>query len=230
VGDPIAIWAVLPIKAFDDAKQRLGALYDAEFRRRLMMTMVEDVLEALSKARRLAGIIVVTNDPQARALAAGWGARTTDRGAAGGHSAAVKGGASLILEQGLGGMLAVPGDVPGVTADEIDSLIGCHASGRGFSIVPSHDRRGSNGIVATPPDLVALAYGDDSFEPHLAAACALDITPTVVQLEGLGLDIDYPEDLAMLRAKPWRTRTHRFLTTAPGLPFRHPVQKTHSLA
>lgn len=210
------IWAVLPIKKFDGAKQRLSSAYDAAFRRRLMMTMVEDVCAALSKSRHLAGIVVVTEDPQALSVAAHWRALTTDRGADGGHTSAVKGGAAFILERELGGMLALPGDVPGVTAEEIDRLIAGHPPGRAFSICPSHDRRGSNGIVATPADLVPLAYGDDSFLPHLDAARARGLSPRIVELEGLGLDIDHPEDIAALLEKPWQTRTHAFLRGAAG--------------
>ena len=51
-------------------------------------------------------------------------------------------------------------------------------------------------------------FGDDSFLPHLAAARAMGIEPTIVKLPGIGLDIDQPEDVqALLRAAP-RMATH----------------------
>jgi 2-phospho-L-lactate guanylyltransferase len=210
-----SIWAVLPVKSFLDAKQRLASAYDPRFRRTLMIAMVQDVLQALSQARSLSGTIVVTIDDEARELARSWGALVTQRGATGGHTAAVNGGISLIKDENLGGVLALPGDVPGVTGNEIDILVERHAKGPAFTISPSHDRRGSNGIVATPPDLVPLAYGDDSFLPHLATARARGIEPTIVELAGFGMDVDYPEDLDMLAAKPGPTRTHAFLAASP---------------
>jgi 2-phospho-L-lactate guanylyltransferase len=53
-----------------------------------------------------------------------------------------------------------------------------------------------------------LRFGDDSFFPHLAAARAMGIEPTIVKLAGIGLDIDQPDDVhALLRATP-RMGTH----------------------
>jgi 2-phospho-L-lactate/phosphoenolpyruvate guanylyltransferase len=58
-----------------------------------------------------------------------------------------------------------------------------------------------------------LRFGDDSFLPHLAAARALGIEPTIVKLPGIGLDIDQPRDLqAFRRATPhMATRTAAML-------------------
>ena len=55
----------------------------------------------------------------------------------------------------------------------------------------------------SPPLVMPLRFGDDSFLPHLAAARGLGIEPTIVELPGIGLDIDQPEDVqALLRATP----------------------------
>jgi 2-phospho-L-lactate guanylyltransferase len=213
------IWAVLPIKDLNSAKGRLSAAFPPAFRRDLMIAMVEDVLSALAGAERLQEIVVVTIDPLAEAIGRRWGARISHRSATQGHTAAVMGGAALILEEGVGGMLALPGDVPGVTAAEVDRLIEEHhlslhrGGSRAFTIAPAHDRKGSNGIVVTPPDLVPLSYGDDSYLPHLHRARDAGVSPTIVELEGLALDIDHPHDLMCFSAKPWRTRTHNFLHT-----------------
>ena len=68
-----------------------------------------------------------------------------------------------------------------------------------FTIVPAHDERGSNAVLCSPPLVMPLRFGDDSFFPHLAAARALGIEPTIVKLPGIGLDIDQPVDLEALR-------------------------------
>ena len=63
------IWAVVPIKELDGAKQRLAPLLSPAQRRALIEVMMGEVLEAVAAANSLAGIIVVTVDPQATALA-----------------------------------------------------------------------------------------------------------------------------------------------------------------
>ena len=205
------IWAVIPVKGFDRAKSRLGGVFSTTFRQRLAAVMVEDVLTALSGAAGLGGILVVTEDAAAGALARRYGAAVSAEGAADGHTGAVLAGGRWLRKRGCGGMLSLPGDVPGVTAREIDMLLGRHADSAGFTIVPAHDRRGSNAVVASPPEIVPLAYGNDSFLPHLAAARAAGVEPLVVELAGIGLDVDGPEDLFSLMAQGWPTRTQAFL-------------------
>jgi 2-phospho-L-lactate guanylyltransferase len=83
-----------------------------------------------------------------------------------------------------------------------------------MTIVPAHDRRGSNCIAVSPPGLIPFSFGNDSFQPHLAAARGRGIEPKIVDLPGIGLDIDTPDDLRQLIARGGRTRTHIYLETS----------------
>lgn len=214
---PGEIRAVVPVKELAGAKQRLSGMFPPEFRRGLVATMLEDVLDALSQSARLAGVLVVTVDPVLEELARRFGARVLAEGAREGHTSAVTAGIRSLKPEGVAGMLTIPGDVPGVTAAEIDELLGAHEAAPAFTIVPAHDRRGSNAILASPPDLVPLAFGNDSFLPHLAAARQRGIEPTVIRFDGIGLDIDNPEDLLAFARRRWPTRTTDFLDRAGAL-------------
>jgi len=205
------IVAVVPVKAIDAAKSRLAPTYAPEFRRGLAQAMLEDVLAALAGAASLAGLVVVTVDPVARELAARCGARIVEDGARDGHTGAVMAAARRLAAEGCTGMLSVPGDIPLITPEEVWLLLAAHGEAPAFSIVPAHDRRGSNAIVMTPPDAVPLAFGDDSFLPHLAAARRLGLEPAILPLPGIGLDIDNDRDLALLMRTPSHTRTWSFL-------------------
>ncbi|MEJ0018593.1 MAG: hypothetical protein WDN25_18940 [Acetobacteraceae bacterium] len=91
-----------------------------------------------------------------------------------------------------------------MTAAEVASVLEARAAAPSVTIVPAHDRRGSNAVLCSPPLVMPLRFGDDSFVPHLAAARALGIEPTVVELPGIALDIDQPEDVrALLDAQPF---------------------------
>ena len=61
--------AVLPVKHFDDAKQRLDRALNAGTRRALAEAMVCDVLHALRRSTRIDAVIVVTGEHTAEALA-----------------------------------------------------------------------------------------------------------------------------------------------------------------
>jgi 2-phospho-L-lactate guanylyltransferase len=189
------LWAVVPVKERVSAKERLAPLLRPEVRQALALAMLEDVLAAVTGAPRIAGLMVVTVDAEAGRLAASYGGRVIEAGARDGHTGAVTAAARLLAAERCTGMLTLPGDIPLVTPAEIESVLAVHPPAPSFTIVPSHDERGSNAIACSPPDAVPLRFGDDSFYPHLQAAEACGIRPNVVHLPGIALDIDNPEDV-----------------------------------
>ncbi|MBN9461619.1 MAG: 2-phospho-L-lactate guanylyltransferase [Burkholderiales bacterium] len=205
------IWAVVPVKPFDQAKQRLSGLLPSVERRELAQAMLEDVLDSLARIDRLSGTMVVTTDAAAAGLACVRSCEVFDQEPGGGLAAAVTAAARWLARNGCRTMLALPGDVPGVTPRELDLLLARHAAGAGITLVPAHDRRGTNAVVMTPPDAVALAYGENSFERHLWSARCTGIEPAVLVLPGIAQDLDTPPDVAAFMRRPSPTRTWRRL-------------------
>jgi 2-phospho-L-lactate guanylyltransferase len=210
------IWAVVPIKELEGAKQRLAPLLSPAERRALIEVMMGEVLEAVAGARSLAGIVVVTVDPQATALAARLGARVVTDGARDGHTGSVTAGLRLLAREGRGGMITLPADIPAVTPQEIDLVVAAHLPAKSFTISPAHDDLGSNAVICSPPDSVPLRFGDNSYFPHLEAAERCGIEPTVIRQPGIAMDIDHPVDLAAFLRLPQSagTRTRAFLEEA----------------
>lgn len=192
-----SIWAAVPVKEFARAKQRLAPLLSEAQRQVLARAMLEDVLSALAAAP-LAGVMLNTLEPEAIALAPRYGARVVAADARSGHTGAVMAMATMLKSTGAEGMLTCPGDIPAITSDEVAAVVAAHPPPPSFTIVPAHDRRGSNAILLSPPDLMALHFGDDSFEPHLASARERGLYPNVIELPGIALDIDQPADARML--------------------------------
>jgi len=190
------VWAVVPVKDTTDAKQRLGDAVAPKLRRRLALAMLEDVLAALSASPGLAGLLLVTVDEAATALAERYRARVVIDAARDGQTGAVAAAARRLAREGKGAMLTIPGDVPLVTPGEIAQILAAHDRTPDFVIAPAHDERGSNAILCAPPDAVPLKFGDDSFLPHLEAARHAGLEPKILRLPGVGLDIDNPVDLA----------------------------------
>ncbi len=205
------MWAVLPAKNFEDAKTRLAEVLDADERRGLFQTMYEDVLASLCSVKGLQGVLVVTRDETAASLAKQYGADVLTEAENRGQTAAVEAAAAWLTAQGAEGMLAVPGDVPQVPAAEIEAVLAAHDRRRGMTIVPAQDERGSNCIACSPPDLISFHFGNDSFQPHLRAAEAAGVTPVILRLPGIGLDIDRPDDLAALVAATGESRAQTWL-------------------
>jgi 2-phospho-L-lactate guanylyltransferase len=219
------IWAIIPVKEFDGAKHRLSGLLSPHERLVLAATMLADVLDAVAGCRHLAGVMIVTIDPNATVLGQNIGARILTEGARDGHTGSVNAGRRVLAREGRSGMITLPGDIPATRAAEIDAVLSAHLAAPSFTISPAHDDLGSNAVVCSPPEQVALRFGDNSYFPHLDAARRQGIEPTVVRQPGIAMDIDHPADLALFLRLPQSqgTRT-RALLDKLGVPARLAAQ------
>jgi 2-phospho-L-lactate guanylyltransferase len=207
------IHAVVPVKDTRQAKQRLAGVLSGAQRQELALAMLEDVLAALARVDELAGILVVTADAAASAIAARYRAGVMDEGARDGHTGAVAAAVRRLVGDG---MLTVPGDIPLLEPDDVRRLVSVHReamrrSAHAFTIAPARDEQGSNAVLCSPVGAVPLRFGEDSFFPHLAVARSSGIEPEVVRVPRIALDIDTPQDLALLLGTPARTRAHALL-------------------
>ena len=209
--DRSGLWVVVPVRYLPDAKQRLAGVLSARERQELARAMLEDVLSALAAGAGLAGILLVTREPEARHLAGRYGARVLVEEANRGHTAASSLGARTLAHEGAPGMVQVPADIPLVTPDDIAALLRAHGEAPAVTLAPSRDERGTNAVACSPPDLLPLRFGDDSFFPHLQRARALGVEPQIVRRPGLALDVDTPADLAAFLAAPSATRAYAYL-------------------
>jgi 2-phospho-L-lactate/phosphoenolpyruvate guanylyltransferase len=190
--------AILPIKSFSQAKQRLRAeLSDAD-RRALVDAMFSDVLVALRRVPALEQIIVVSGDRVAQRIAQGYGTTVVADDERGHNTAAEKGIASAI-EDGIERVLLVPGDCPLMDPREIEELLAHPAGERSALIIPDRHGTGTNGLLLTPPDVLAPSFGPDSCRRHMADAAAAGVPAKVVEVRCLALDIDTPDDLDALQ-------------------------------
>jgi 2-phospho-L-lactate guanylyltransferase len=209
---------VVPVKALGEAKQRLAGVLPPAARRRLVLVMLEDVLAALAQVERLGPVLVVTPDAEVAELAERFRGRALREERARGHSAAAMEGFTHALAHGAVQVLTLPADAPCVTPGEVLRLLDAvgPAAGPRVVLVPSHDRDGTNAVLAAPPDAFPLSFGPGSFARHLAQAEARGLDCRVVELAGLALDIDEPRDLARLIAAKRGNPAYAFLEMQCG--------------
>ena len=164
--------AVLPVKHFDDAKQRLDRALNAGTRRALAEAMVSDVLHALRRSTRIDAVVVVTGESGAAALARAYDAEAIgddDRG----HSQAALAGVAWALERDFGRALLVPGDCPALEPGEVDELVSAAGPAPDVTIVADRHGTGTNALLLGAPDVIAPSFGPGSRERHERAAEAV---------------------------------------------------------
>ncbi len=213
MNDKRGLWAVVPVKRRTDAKRRLMPLLASDERAALAHAMLQDVLSALTLSRSLAGIVMMTGEPSAAALARAVGVRVIeDLDDAGMVPALTKAGRQLAKE-GRDGMLIVPADVPLVTAADIETLARTHQAAPSVTLVPACGDGGTNALCCSPPAVMRLYFAEgDSFRKHQDEARAKGIAPQIVRLERIEQDIDRPDDVAAFMQRPSATRSYAYLT------------------
>ncbi len=190
---------VLPIKRFQDAKQRLHVGLDPHARATLAEAMVRDVLAALAEVRSLYRVVVVSGEPRAIALARARDAVVVDDRAEAGQNAAAGAGIRQAVELGAERVLLVPGDCPALEPEKVDCLLAVGDDRPAVTIAPDRHGTGTNALLLAPPNVIEPAFGPGSFERHVEATRAAGASLTVAHLPSLALDVDTPADLAALR-------------------------------
>ncbi len=196
--------AILPIKSFAEAKQRLREDLAAHDRRALVEAMFADALVALGRVPSLERIVVVSGDRVAQRIAGGYGANVVEDDERG-HNTAAAQGIRAVLEDGIERALLVPGDCPLLSPADLDALLTHPTGERSALIVPDRHGTGTNALLLTPPDVLAPSFGPDSRRRHMADASAAGVPAEVVELDSLALDVDTLDDLEALRRTLERT-------------------------
>jgi len=191
---------VLPVKRLRGALRRLAGALEASARRELQMAMLEDVLGALAGTPELAGVVVVTSDPDAAALAhARAGALVMpDHDPPKGMNAAVARG--LEAAAGADGALVLTADLPLAQPADLAALVAAAPPGPSATLAPSREGTGTNAMLLRPPGALWPQLGPDSLARHLAQAERVGVTARRIERPGLALDVDTPRDLAALIA------------------------------
>jgi 2-phospho-L-lactate/phosphoenolpyruvate guanylyltransferase len=192
--------AVLPVKSFGRAKQRLGAALGGPERETLAAAMVGDVLDALSAVDGLDRVVVVTAEPVAAHAAEAAGATVVHDPEEAGQSAAAARGVAAAQADGAERVLLVPGDCPALDPAEVSALLERGGGTRHVTIVPDRHGTGTNALLLAPPTALEPSFGPGSFARHAAHARASGANVDVAAVPSLGLDVDTPGDLAALRA------------------------------
>lgn len=195
-------WAVIPVKPLRGALRRLTPALEAPVRRELQVAMLTDVLGACAGAAGLAGVMVVTSDPEAREMAERIaGARVVpDHDPPRGMNAAVVRGLVAIAAARAEAALVLTADLPLAQSEDIAQILAAAPPGPSAVLVPSWDGTGTNAMLLQPPAALSPRLGPDSLARHRAQAKGRGVTVALEQLPRLALDIDTPRDLAALMA------------------------------
>ena len=206
---------LVPIKNTATAKQRLASILDQPARTKLAQTMLHDVLSVLHQWKDRPRVGIVTGDRYATTLAEIYKFEVIADTDNPGETGAIEMATQVCLERGEEFTLVIPADIPLIQSWELEEILKT-APEQGAVLVPAGDGRGTNAAFRRPANLFPLRFGNDSFKPHHAAAQATGKPCVILNLPGIAVDVDNPEDLQQLSSLPGNTQAQQLARTLLG--------------
>jgi 2-phospho-L-lactate guanylyltransferase len=189
--------AIVPVKRFATGKRRLTGEVDEAARRTLIEAMLRDVLSAITEARTVERILVVTREPGAERVAGELGCEIVPDPTEAGHSQAAEIGIGAAASWAPRMVALLPGDCPLLDPRELDGLL-TGVPEPFVAVVPDRHGEGTNALVLSPPDAIRPSFGEGSRERHVRAARHAGLPYSVEHVDSLALDLDTPADLIAL--------------------------------
>lgn len=197
----MALWAIVPVKPLRRGKSRLAKVISAEERADLNQYLLEHTIQVLSKLDEIEHILVISRDTEALALARDLGARTVQEYGSPGLNTALTRAVEIAKSYGTCGILIIPADLPRLDGDDLKRILVHKQDPPVVVIAPDRKKEGTNALLVCPPDLIEFSYGPGSFEKHCQSALEANIRLEICDLASLELDLDEPEDLALIETE-----------------------------
>jgi 2-phospho-L-lactate guanylyltransferase len=195
----MTLWAIVPVKPLRRGKSRLAGTLTEDERTELNQSLLKHTIETLSGLKEIEQVLVVSRDPHALTIARNHGARTVREDGQPQLNTALKRATVVAQVYATRGVLVLPADLPLISKDDILELINRAVDPPVVVIAPDRHQKGTNALLISPSGLIEYDFGENSFQRHCEQVRAAGARLEIVNLPSLGLDLDLPEDLEIIR-------------------------------
>lgn len=195
----MSIWAIVPVKPLRRGKSRLSSVLSDDDRALLNSRMLVHTLEVIQLIPEIEQTLVVSRDPSALTLAREIGAKTLQEDGAPHLNTALRRAATVATLYSTSGVLILPADLPLLQPGDITEILIRSVKPPVVVVAPDRHHSGTNALFQSPAGIIDFAFGVDSFQKHCERAAKAGARLEVLDIPSLGLDLDLPEDLAILR-------------------------------
>jgi len=195
----MTIWAIVPVKPLRRGKSRLAGTLSEDERAELNQSLLQHTMQTLTDIKELEQVLVVSRDPHALTIARQHGARTVREDGQPQLNTALTRATVIAKVHATRGVLILPADLPLITREDVLTLIEKAGEPPVVVIAPDRHGKGTNALLICPSGLIEYDFGENSFQRHCERARQAGARLEIVNLPSLGLDLDLPEDLELIR-------------------------------
>lgn len=214
-------WIIIPVKPLKRAKSRLASALTAEQRYEFAVLMFRQVLAVAKSVAGIAGVLVISRDTQALAIARDAGVKTIQESSPSELNPALHRATEMVKLWRAEASLILPADLPFLTVGDVEALLALGQSlSQGIVVATDKDRDGTNAMLVKPPDVIGFHYGDGSFSRHTVLAQMAGVEVREYASETIALDIDTIDDLhtynRMVLSGAYGQALHPFMPNIPA--------------
>ncbi len=195
----MTIWAIVPVKPLRRGKSRLAGTLSEDERAELNQSLLQHTLSTLTDIKELEQVLVISRDPHALTIARQHGARTVREDGQPQLNTALARATVVAKVHATRGVLILPADLPLISKEDVLTLIERAGEPPVVVIAPDRHGKGTNALLISPSGLIEYDFGENSFQRHCELARQAGARLEIVDLPSLGLDLDLPEDLEIIR-------------------------------
>jgi 2-phospho-L-lactate/phosphoenolpyruvate guanylyltransferase len=195
----MTLWAIVPVKPLRRGKSRLAGILTEDERADLNRTLLQHTLETLTTLKEVEEVLVISRDPQVLTIARNYGARTVREDGQPDLNTALNRATVIAQVYATRGVLVLPADLPLISRGDALVLVERANDPPVVVIAPDRHQKGTNALLIAPAGLIEYQFGENSFQRHCNLVKKAGARLEIVNLPSLGLDLDSPEDLEIVR-------------------------------
>ena len=165
----------------------------------LNRSLLQNTLKTLSELKEVEEVLVISRDPQALTIARNYGARTVREDGQPELNTALKRATVVAQVYATGGGPDPARRSATGHSRRYPDLIERAGEPPVVVIAPDRHGTGTNALLISPSGLIEYDFGENSFQRHCQRAKEAGARLEIVNLPSLGLDLDLPEDLELIR-------------------------------
>ncbi|HMN15477.1 MAG TPA: 2-phospho-L-lactate guanylyltransferase [Bellilinea sp.] len=195
----MGIWAIVPVKSINKGKNPLSEILSDEERATMNITMLGNTLSILRSLPEIEQTMVISADNAVLSMARDYGAKTLQEDGQSNIGVAMTKATMVAKMYNATGLLVLSADIPLLTKKDMQLMLTLGKNPPILVMAPDLQGSGTNAICLNPTDLMKISVGKDSYKKNLEEAAKFNIRVATCQLTSLGLDLDNPDDMDLLR-------------------------------